>query len=152
MTPQELQIRNLRQDQLKAQRKGDHLQALKLNMQIIDLQKQATEVKVDLIDLFKQLPKELVVKMLTNMNGIALMIDWIDLLTMEINDAIKIVDKDSTVHHFDSIIQLGKEAKKHMSFMHQKTGESYQNAIAENSDELLEKTLKGVKKIMTKMK
>lgn len=152
MTATEKQIRNLQEKQLQHTRKGDHWGAVKCKMQIIDLQRKQQEVKVELLDLFNQMGDITKEVMLTKMNSIALFIDWIDILTMDINEAIKSVDKDATMHHFDSIVKLGKEAKKHMSFMHEKTGESYQNAIANNSDDLLEKTLKGVKKIMTKMK
>ena len=145
-----------------AGKKKDFVGILKIRQQIDELQKlelaklayekHRLELgRVDMKEVFAALPREVSEGMITDMNSIALFIDWIELLADRVDKAIKVAVPNATLQHYDKVLALGAAAKEQCNFMFEKTSAEYQQAIADNSDELMEKTVEGVKVIMSKM-
>lgn len=145
-----------------ANKKRDYVAIVKLNMRITEINKLEADLanrarirleaeRVDMRNIFSALPKEVREQMVTDMNAIALFIDWIELLAMRVDKSIQLAVPNAKLHHYDKILEVGKAAKEQGQYMFEKTSSEYQQAIADNSDALMEKTIKGVKTIMKKM-
>jgi hypothetical protein len=83
-------------------------------------------------------------------NAIPMLSDWIELLSMNVNEVVKKYSPDVRVSMYDQIIKLGKEAKKHVEFMGGSTSMSYRETFADNSDEMMERFLVEVKGFLDK--
>ncbi len=150
------QLEKLFQQLDKARAKNDIIGRCKIQKQIESLKDkmnlEVVEERIDMMTIFSKLSDDKRSEMILNLNSISVLIDWIEILSMKIEADIQKAYPTAKLHQYDAIIELGKAAKKQMTFMFENTSENYQNAIAYNSDALLEKTIKGVKTIIKKMK
>ena len=102
------------------------------------------EEQVQIKDMMKDMPKESVNNLVLWTNSIVVMSDWIELLTMRINEVVSEKDPSARVEMFDKIIAVGKEAKNHVDFMGETTSMAFRTDFADNSDAMLEKFLEDV--------
>ena len=139
----------------KAIAKKDHVGVIKLLQQLKELEAKnefkIIESRLDMTEIFGKMSTEYQDLLILNLNSIAVLVDWIEILTKRVNSQINSVAPTFKVHQYDEIIKLGRAAEQQEIFMFKNTGAEYQNAIAENSDYLLDKTIKGVKELIFKM-
>jgi len=125
---------------------GNVLQQMRERYSVISktVRESIVEEQVQIKDMMKDMPKESVNDLVLWTNSIVVMSDWIELLTMRINEVVSEKDPSARVEMFDKIIAVGKEAKNHVDFMGETTSMAFRTDFADNSDIMLEKFLEDV--------
>ncbi len=85
-------------------------------------------------------------------NSIILMCDMIETFVMDFNQILQKYHPDYKVEMYDKILAMGKEAKEHVRFMSNATGDCYQCAFADSADDLTEMVRNKAKAIIKKVK
>lgn len=85
-------------------------------------------------------------------NAIILICDMIETFTMDFNEVLKKYHPDYRLEMYDKIMQVGKEAKAHVKFMSECTGNLYQCSFADSADDVTELVRNKARSIIRKVK
>lgn len=102
--------------------------------------------RVQLGELFANLPPDKVEKLVLYTNAICFYCDMIETLAIDVNEIVKLIDKNYNVDMYDGVIKAGKEAAKQIKNMSSNTHEIFHYSFAEVADEVNELVLNKVKK------